>query len=115
MTPTATTYPDLTITSRSGARAAAFLLALRIDSGDDWRISASCAKVGDPDLWHPDDSGNPTKLVKRICARCPVLTECRDWILANEDNANAHGFWAGMSARQRVMARQKARQDRAAA
>jgi hypothetical protein len=36
--------------------------------------------------------------LRATCVQCPVLFECAEWAIANED----HGFWAGMTERQRV-------------
>jgi WhiB family redox-sensing transcriptional regulator len=38
---------------------------------------------------------------KLICNSCPLIEQCRDWSIGNEN----HGVWGGMSERERYLAR----------
>jgi WhiB family redox-sensing transcriptional regulator len=38
---------------------------------------------------------------KAICARCPVLAECRSWAISHE----AYGIWGGLTEHQRARLR----------
>jgi len=61
-----------------------------------WQQRALCAQV-DPELWFPEKSGSP-RGAKAICARCPVITDCREWAL---ETGEAFGVLGGLSARER--------------
>ena len=65
-----------------------------------WMDDALCAQV-DPDLWFPE-RGGPGSPAKRICARCPVREQCLD-----ENLMETHGFWGGMSERERRAERRR--------
>ncbi len=65
-----------------------------IDSYDpivclDWQARAACRGMGS-DLLFPT-SGNALGPATRICARCPVLEECRTTAL---DDPSLYGVWA---------------------
>jgi WhiB family redox-sensing transcriptional regulator len=65
-----------------------------IDSYDpisrlDWQARAACRGMGS-DLLFPT-SGNAVGPATRICARCPVLEECRTTAL---DDPSLFGVWA---------------------
>ena len=40
---------------------------------------------------------------KRICSRCPHLTQCAEWAIKNED----HGYWGGLSPDERKKIRSR--------
>ena len=72
-----------------------------------WRQRAACVGTN-PDMWY--SRGPIRELCRRICQGCPVLTECRSTVFAEEtahgegalDNRNhRHGFRAGMTETQR--------------
>lgn len=56
-----------------------------------------CAQT-DPEIFHPEKGGS-TRDAKAICGRCPVLTECRDWAVATQQQ---HGVWGGTTRRERA-------------
>jgi WhiB family redox-sensing transcriptional regulator len=61
----------------------------------DWRQRAAC--VGeDPELFFPIGSGRhadeQTVLAKRVCARCPVIRECRSVAVSS----GYEGIWGGL-------------------
>jgi len=58
--------------------------------------AALCAQA-DPDAWFPD-KGQSTRVVKKICARCPVRAECLEYAMANGER---FGVWGGLSERER--------------
>ena len=63
-----------------------------------WHEDALCAQMpGLADEWFPD-KGGPTVAAKRVCAACPVITECLDYALANNER---FGVWGGKSERER--------------
>lgn len=70
------------------------------EPGGTWQDSALCAQ-SDPEAWFPEKGGS-TKEAKAICWRCPVLAQCREFILRPEnDDVARFGIWAGLSERDR--------------
>lgn len=51
-----------------------------------------CHKVPDPDLFYQLDRDS-IEAAKAVCARCPLIAQCRDWALATEE---PHGVWGGL-------------------
>lgn len=64
---------------------------------DDWMKEARCAD-SDPDLFFPEQGGNPPTLARAICAMCPVKQECLDFSLRE---GMAYGIWGGHPERER--------------
>ena len=69
--------------------------------------SPSCATVGG-DLWFPDtkvevSAAQDAQLAKKICNRCPHLSECAEWGIYKE----AHGIWGGLTIRDRQVIRRQ--------
>ncbi|MEN2423045.1 WhiB family transcriptional regulator [Streptomyces rimosus] len=73
-----------------------------------WRDRAAC-RTEDPDLFFPAGSTGPwaAQLVdaKRVCARCPVLHECRRYAL---ELPAEYGVWGGLSEDERRALRRRA-------
>lgn len=70
----------------------------------DWMEDARCAQV-DPDLWHPDGSGNRRKEALQICLSCPVQRQCADHTARLEGDVSKrdrHGMWAGQGPTERL-------------
>lgn len=63
----------------------------------DWMADARCAQT-DPDLWHADNGVNYAS-AERICAGCPVRSQCEahtDRLDSDTDGGyGRHGMWAG--------------------
>lgn len=77
---------------------------------EEWRERAACR--GKPvDWWVP--SHGPVGITlytpdaARICAACPVRTECLDFAIEHQE----HGYWGGTSERERVRIRWERRLD----
>jgi WhiB family redox-sensing transcriptional regulator len=64
----------------------------------DWMIEAKCRNIDDPDLFH---SKNPKdiKQAKAICATCPVIDRCDEYIFALDPTMQ--GVWAGKTHQER--------------
>jgi WhiB family redox-sensing transcriptional regulator len=64
---------------------------------EDWRERALCRKF-DPDIWFPIGNTGPaieqTELAKAICAQCPVIADCEEWVLTSNQ---PYGVAAGMT------------------
>jgi len=67
--------------------------------GRKWMADAAC-KDYPPDLFFPAKGGTAVEQVeyaKAICASCPVLQDCRDFILVDhpryEDDYGIYGGW----------------------
>ncbi len=72
----------------------------------DWRSRAACRNAPDPELFFPLDTAPGARQVaaaKAICARCPVLAECRSWAISHE----AYGIWGGLTEHQRARLRHR--------
>jgi WhiB family redox-sensing transcriptional regulator len=72
-----------------------------------WTRRAAC-RGWSTDLWFPTrganrgDGDNNGFLAKRICARCPVRSEC---LAESFEHVDAAGIWGGLSVRERRRAR----------
>lgn len=69
----------------------------------DWMVHAYCRQY-DPELFFSTDAGR-TDEARVVCHNCPVLTECRAYVL---ENRIPSGLWAGLTEKQRraIWARQ---------
>ena len=81
----------------------------RIDTLQDaaWQQDAACADE-DPDLFFPGDEATVEE-AKRVCARCPVRTECLETALAVNE---MHGVWGGMAEGERRRLIRRRRRER---
>lgn len=61
-----------------------------------WHLDAAC-RGADPNLFFPE-RGEPTSEAKRICASCPVQTECLEYGVVENPIA---GIWGGRAFRDR--------------
>ncbi|WNM68991.1 WhiB family transcription factor [Mycobacterium Phage TribleTrouble] len=64
---------------------------------EHWQADALCAQV-DPDLFFPE-RGQPGAPAKSVCARCPVIDQCREFALSSP--TELWGVWGGLSQRER--------------
>jgi WhiB family transcriptional regulator, redox-sensing transcriptional regulator len=82
-----------------------------------WRDRAACLDA-DPELFFPIGSTGPAlaqiEEAKAVCARCPVLAECRTWAMENPRLAG-FGVFGGMSEDERKAAARRARRQRSSA
>lgn len=94
-----------------------YLMSLIPIRDQKWIERAACAGHPTPDLWFPSDGrgrppkdGEPkqseqVKEAKRICAACPVRTECLTFSIENKES---HGLWGGVGREKRRDAIRKA-------
>ncbi|MFI5684073.1 WhiB family transcriptional regulator [Streptomyces sp. NPDC051636] len=78
----------------------------------EWLRSAAC--VGeDPELFFPVGTTGPAlrdvTAAKRVCARCPVVTQCLAYALANGQTS---GVWGGTCEEERDALLRASRNDR---
>ncbi|MGY1690748.1 WhiB family transcriptional regulator [Geodermatophilus sp. SYSU D00697] len=59
-------------------------------------MDALCAET-DPEAFFPEKGGS-TREAKRVCAGCPVRSQCLEFALANDER---FGIWGGLSERER--------------
>lgn len=57
-----------------------------------WVAKAKCVDA-DPETFYPD-KGQPATAAKEVCAGCPVIEECLDYAMANNER---FGVWGGLS------------------
>ncbi|MYW71909.1 hypothetical protein GTW08_07180 [Pseudonocardia sp. SID8383] len=74
----------------------------------DWRAGAACRGT-DPELFFPTAVDGPAlereeQVALGVCARCPVLAQCREWAIAGQ----AHGVAAGLTESERIELRRSA-------
>jgi WhiB family transcriptional regulator, redox-sensing transcriptional regulator len=62
----------------------------------EWQDQALCAET-DPEAFFPE-LGQPARAAKRVCAACPVRTECLEYAVGN---GVAFGIWGGLTERER--------------
>lgn len=74
----------------------AFVARATETTATPWRQFALCLNY-EPDLWYSEEAGDGVKAV-RICAACPVRSDCLGWAIAHNET---NGIWGGVSARGR--------------
>lgn len=62
----------------------------------DWTRDALCTQVGG-DIFFPE-KGESTAPAKKVCSHCPVINECLEWAITNDEQ---WGVFGGMSLRER--------------
>ncbi|MBD0839679.1 MULTISPECIES: WhiB family transcriptional regulator [unclassified Streptomyces] len=77
----------------------------------EWLRSAAC--VGeDPELFFPVGTKGPAlrdaTAAKRVCARCPVITQCLAFALAS---GQVSGVWGGTCEEERAVLLRMSRHD----
>jgi WhiB family transcriptional regulator, redox-sensing transcriptional regulator len=77
----------------------------------EWLDWGMCAQT-DPEAYYPEKSASP-RAAQRVCAGCPVTSECLEWALANGER---FGVWGGKTERERrkIARARRAPQKRAA-
>ena len=58
----------------------------------DWRVNSSCSHL-DPEIFFPDKDED-LRLVRAVCANCPVRIDCLQFALS--ENVR-DGIWGGMT------------------
>jgi WhiB family redox-sensing transcriptional regulator len=89
-------------------------IAAALTTPGRWAERALCAQA-DPDAWFPDRGHcDLATSAMRICAHCPVRTQCLDYALSGADTWGgiASGIWGGTTPKERDQLR---RQRKAAA
>jgi WhiB family transcriptional regulator, redox-sensing transcriptional regulator len=72
---------------------------------------AACYNNGvDPDAFfpYPHRTNSENKMAKKICKDCPVINECLEYALENNE---VHGIWGGMSPKERQLLKRKRARD----
>jgi len=68
-----------------------------MEEDQSWRLSAACLGSSST-IWFLDRKRNATAPARKICAVCPVVSECAEYAITTNQ---ALGFWGGMSERER--------------
>ncbi len=82
-----------------------------------WQSRGACLNVDTSVFFHPDfergaSRAQRTSAAKAVCARCPVLTQCREHALRVQE---PYGTWGGLDELERkVMIKEVRRQEHAA-
>jgi WhiB family redox-sensing transcriptional regulator len=66
-----------------------------------WQLQGLC-RQDDPRKWTPDPPSVEYKSqeAKKICHRCPVMQQCREWALKHREQ---YGVWGGLTEAERDM------------
>lgn len=72
----------------------------------DWIKQAACVENPQPELFFDEDSNTSVHEAKIVCASCPVIAECRQHAL---DNNEPYGVWGGLTANERHRMKTKQR------
>lgn len=86
-----------------------------------WTEHAACK--GKTNLFETPPSERPSRTprtprvlaARAICRTCPVLNECRQWVLAHQQDPCPHHIVAGMTRTERMTQRRKRNRDAGAA
>ena len=73
----------------------------------DIDFESGLCRQTDPDLFFPNPGEAAVKVrqAKAVCARCPLLDDCRDYIMETERGwylSLRHGVWGGMTPLERL-------------
>lgn len=79
------------------------LLAGEDLDSETWQAEALCAQT-DPDSFFPEQGASAHE-AKRVCAYCPVRSDCLEYALANDER---FGIWGGLSELERRRLRSRA-------
>ena len=85
-----------------GNRPAVPIVEVEVTVGEEtpdeyaWMFHARCRGIS-PTAFFPSD-GTGVETAQRVCAACPVRTECLEYALLNRIE---HGVWGGASERER--------------
>lgn len=79
------------------------MIGPRYNKSQDWRDDAAC-KDAPIELFFPKRGGSG-QAAREMCARCPVRSECLDFILSLPGRSDEYGIWAGMNPRERALER----------
>src|SRR5687768_12531727 len=73
-------------------------------SKQEWKLRAKCAsRMENPDDWF--DKYDSNRRAEKLCQGCPVIMECLEYALENDER---FGIWGGLTARsRRRLARQR--------
>lgn len=63
---------------------------------------ALCAEV-DPEMFFPDE-GRSNKAARKICGKCEIEEQCREWAVAHP---RLDGIWGGTTERERQKIRMR--------
>lgn len=74
----------------------------------NWRDDALCGQVGVEAFFPEPGASAPgtSKRARAICDECTVAAQCLEYALANDER---HGFWGGLSPKERSRLRKSMR------
>ena len=76
-----------------------------VDHAWTWQRLGACRGLDSAVFYHPDGERNPsrarrTERAKAVCARCPVIVECREFALLTRE---PFGVWGGLGEAERQL------------
>ena len=66
-----------------------------------WQERAKCSPADTPLFFPAHPSRGAYKKARAICTGCPVVQECRDFVMEFEPSDIRHGFYGGLSPAER--------------
>ena len=71
----------------------------------DWQVEAQCRGMSSAFFFHPWGERGPARdarveRAKEVCARCPVILQCRSFALTVQEQ---YGVWGGLSEDERLL------------
>lgn len=73
-----------------------------VASSSDWRNSAACSALPITNFF--TDGRRVSRMVREMCASCPVRQDCLEYVMTNEegsDRKNRFGFYGGLTSEER--------------
>jgi WhiB family redox-sensing transcriptional regulator len=76
-----------------------------VASAWEWQLRGACRDMDSAAFFHPDRERGPARThrdaqAKRVCHRCPVIVQCREYALGVQE---PFGVWGGLSAAERAV------------
>jgi WhiB family transcriptional regulator, redox-sensing transcriptional regulator len=92
--------PGKTLADRREMRKAPYTVKEPDGGSMDWQRESECQWYPDePEMWYPLPAGEHPRTsrnvayAKRVCQRCPVVTECLRWSMANGETGVRGGVY----------------------
>lgn len=69
----------------------------------EWQYQGACRNLDTEQFFHPEGERGGTRrrrddAAKAICAKCPVIAQCREYALAVQE---PYGVWGGLTQEER--------------
>lgn len=69
--------------------------------GEEWKADAACRGMPVSVFFIDKHAGTSAQTAVDVCKTCPVIDECRSFVLSLDNDMGKHGIWAGLTPKQR--------------